>query len=305
MNVFKSLITSLLIAGGALFSACTDEDIYEPIHTGGDGSLTLQLSVPDPIVIQPETRAGVSDFNTITDLNVVIASGSDDNSTIEEVFYYTYGTADGSESSDTYYNGEKSIHFSKEYVGEKGLTSKSIFVVANLKEQINESQITTVGELRSIQQKAVDEIGVVSGTILFGEAKDPKDNTQTEPHGGALKEIELERTVAMITLVIDGTELNENVQIEPTQVSLCNVPRSCFIGKANIDLANNSTNFNPRGEFKPAGEMGLAVITRGETTGKHFDGNYTTNDVSPFFLFENLHTEAEIALDMQLARMVK
>ena len=292
MNKIINIIALILMAGSTLFTSCTEEEIYGPTLSAGDGSLTLQLSVPDPIVIQPETRAGVSDFNTISDLNVVIAEGNSDESDITEVLYYTYGTTDGSETSETYFNGTDKIHFSKDYVGEKGLTSKSIFVVVNWGSKIN---VDNVGALKSLKQETNSLPGNPVGCMMFAEAKDGGSGSHITNDEGTILTAELERTVTMITVKIDGSQLNDDVIIQPRSISLHRVPKTCFLGKPNevssSDIVERGTILGEYGDLSwvdiPYGTKTAASVSGGHYETKDFsDDNY---QIAPLFMFENYH----------------
>lgn len=292
MNKIINIIALILMAGSMLFTSCTEDEMYRPNLSTGDGSLTLQLSVPDPIVVQPETRAGVEDFNTITDLNVVIASGSDENSTIEKVFYYTYGQSYNNASEGINYNGANAIHFSKEYVGQNSLTSKSIFVVANWGSEIS---VNNVGALKSLKQETNSLPGNPVGCMMFAEAKDGGNGSHITGDNGAILTAELERTVAMITVQINGENLSQDVILQPRSVSLHRVPKSCYIGKANnvstSDIVEEGSIVGGRGDLnwpeipydRQAGEG---------TVGEHYNDNYDSDpQIACLFMFENYHGE--------------
>lgn len=287
MKLFKKikyLLPSVFVAAGSLFTSCTDDDIVDSSFGKGEGGLTLNINLPDPITIDPMTRAGVADFNEIKDLNVVIADGEGDDAKIVKVLYIDNGTPPQGEIEEGIsIKSEEgrdipSIHFDKEvYPGE------NIYVVANWKSKIDMQQVTSVNMLKQLQQTS--ELGIPVGSILFGKAE---STSQSHGDNGKTMEVELLRTVAMITVVIDGTELNKNVVITPTRVSLCNVPKYCYIGKNNMDL--EATNCVPNGVVKNAETMWLGSITQGQTTGKHFTtAAYDDKQVEPLFLFENMH----------------
>lgn len=58
-------------------------------------TVTLRVIVPEPVVVDPMTRAGAGDFDKIRDLNIVAADGGSDDSALFEVYY-----ADGSQNGD-------------------------------------------------------------------------------------------------------------------------------------------------------------------------------------------------------------
>lgn len=78
--------------------------------------------------------------------------------------------------------------------------------------------------------------------------------------------VELERTVAMVTVVVDGSGLNNNVSISIREVGLCNVPKNCMIGTGNnfdeYDYAKVSDYFVDKGEYKTPMQLENAVVTK-------------------------------------------
>lgn len=87
-------------------------------------TVTLRVIVPEPVVVDPMTRAGAGDFDKIRDLNIVAADGGSDDSALFEVYY-----ADGSQNGDPAVEMEEgkdiTIHFSEEFTGRYGLTRKN------------------------------------------------------------------------------------------------------------------------------------------------------------------------------------
>lgn len=297
-------ITLAFLSSGSLFTSCTNEELTGSSYPKGEGGVTLNISLPDPITIDPMTRAGTADFNKINDLNVVIADGE----TIENIYYYDGSNTDETGPTFTTTNGEPEVHFSKEYVKTNDLTSKSIYIVANYGKNLRTEQLNNVSALRNLKQSSSDTPGVPNGCMMFAEAVD-NGGSHTDPNGDTGKKLEakLERTVAMVTVAIDGSGLNKNIMITPTAISLHRVPTDCYIGNPNNDVnAGENGRIAETGEFKDGLQyswdpiVGTATQNGGYSewhshktvTGGHYsENNYGDQSIAPLFLFENLHGE--------------
>lgn len=291
MNYIKQILALLLLAGCGLYTSCTDEKAGYGPNPETDG-MTLSISLPDPIRINPQSRAGMEDFNKIHNLNIVIADGEGDNARVKKILYL-----DGSLPDDeiepgitvTMIYGEDipAIHFDAErYPG------KNIYVLANWGKALTTDEIPDVASLKSLKQTTSNQVGasgVPIGAMMFGKAESGTDGNHGMNHQGARMIARLLRTTAMVTVAIDGTALNEYVHITPTQVTLCNVPKACSVASENRVTADECV---ANGESKAAGTMWLKSITKGEKTGKHFSTTaYNEDGVEPIFLFENIHGE--------------
>ena len=97
--------------------------------------------------------------------------------------------------------------------------------------------MNNVSALRNLKQSSSDTPGVPNGCMMFAEAVD-NGGSHTDPNGDTGKKLEakLERTVAMVTVAIDGSGLNKNIMITPTAISLHRVPTDCYIGNPNNDV---------------------------------------------------------------------
>ena len=145
-------ITLAFLSSGSLFTSCTNEELTGPSYPKGEGGVTLNITLPDPITIDPMTRAGAADFNKINDLNVVIADGE----TIENIYYYDGSNTDETGPTFTTTNGEPEVHLSKEYVKTNDLTSKSIYIVANYGKNLRTEHLNNVSAMRNLKQSSSD-----------------------------------------------------------------------------------------------------------------------------------------------------
>lgn len=92
--------------------------------------------------------------------------------------------------------------------------------------------IRTVAELNALKQGYPD--GLTAGTLctMFGHINMLTSQPTTSDDTKKEYSVALERTIAMITLAIDGTDLNRGVVITPISAKLVNVPSSCTINGA-------------------------------------------------------------------------
>lgn len=196
--------------------ACQKDDarlIAEP----EDRSMTVHVVLPDPVVSTPGTRAGATDFDRIQNLHIVIAeknAQNPDDAEIEQIFYYETGTG-GSSGNPGIEEKEGSIdiHFTADYVLQNNLDKKDIFLVANYSEKLigpnGQSLLSpnTIGSLRSLKQQSSDMPGVPNGCMMFAQAvNNGKGHTHEDGTSGITLDAPLARTVAMITVAIDGSD---------------------------------------------------------------------------------------------------
>lgn len=281
MIYLKYIFVLLLLPVCSVLTSCSDEELSGISGSGEKNGITLGFTLPDPIAIDPATRAGIQDFNQIKDLNIVIADEADQN--IKKNLYLSQSVLNGGKAIidegivfQRTQEGNPSLHFdAKHYPG------KNIYALANWGKEVT---VKTVRELKELKQTSSGSsdvaAGVPVGSMMFGKA-------ELSAPGAVDMKVPLLRTVAMVTVVIDGTNLHEKVKITPTRVSLCNVPKSCFVGQNNTV---EDTDCSVSGESKDAGMMWLEPVTRGKTTGMHFTTTaYNDEKVEPLFLFENYH----------------
>lgn len=297
-RTFCSLLLSMMIICGA----CREDSIYDGAGIGK--SMTIRVSLPDPVVTTPMGRAGATDFDRIANLNVVVADGT---GSIHSIHYYDGNNLEGADPAFSTIDGGLEVHFSEEYIRTNDLASKTIYLVANYGSNLSTRRLENIEALRSLKQGSSDTPGVPNGCMMFAEVE---DNGETHTHGsttGKTLKAELKRTVAMVTVAIDGSGLNKNIMITPTAISLHRVPTDCYIGKPNNDVtAGENGRIAEIGEFKDALQyswdpiVGTATQTggysewrlHGTATGGHYSkDNYGDQSIAPLFLFENLHGE--------------
>lgn len=337
-------LSVLLFALYMLLAGCTREeavgyalDADSSTHSDGNvpaGSVMLRVGLPSPVQRNVNTRAVATDFDMLNDLNIVIADGSGDDAKILSCIYFRSADVQDGESvvggSDlVVYNklsGDDgnafSVHFSKKWLEYMGISSDNVFfLVGNYGRQLENGEIANVGTLRNLQDRNGTMPGWVNEPcILFGESVENGTHSHTDGTEGKSLSVEMKRTVAMITVAIDGSGLADGVVITPTEVSLHNVPAACRFGVDN-QITVSGSNYVPvdpsavtaDGEYKSEYDLGWGSVASEKTinllnglnarpvVGGHYckfdeSGNpdyssldYTNEDIKPVFMYENRH----------------
>lgn len=264
-------------------SSCIYDDAYEECPVSSSSTLFLTLTLPDAPRISTATRAENSariDFSIVNNLNLILAGGNN----IKQAYYFTgesINPDDGNVSmtrsdlpmtSDE--DNNKRIITIKDETGELLKGIDHIYAVANYGQKIDVSSVTA---LQALQQKQANGApGKNADCMMFGNLA-AIENGQIKPHG----EIQLKRTVSMFSVKLNGSGLNEGVKITPTNISLHNVPTSCFIGKDNA-IGNDAT---------AAVAIGQSVSVDWGTLTKQIStlgGHELEPNTIPLFMFENL-----------------
>ncbi|MDE6216066.1 hypothetical protein [Bacteroides sp.] len=340
-NIRYALPMLLLLWMAFGTGSCVREDFVNDTKDGNYSSMTIKVKTPKPIATDPTTRATVSEFDEIGDMNIIIA----DKGSIKDRIFLDFTTITTSETplkiegkfgvtitSKTLDNGyqEFELYFAEEYWTanpEIPLKDCQFYAVANWGSKIESTLVSQLRNLRTEDEVRTaadgDHSFVPTPNAMFGEIAKEWTTPIVDKPGEVCRnlQIELKRTAAMITLAMDGTDLNKGVVIELIDVTLHNVPTGCTLGKSN-KVADDSAPLTPLPDLiMPLGERkGGGVVAQGKrltgsetldwtnfnesdgyasTIGKHYtnpdDSNsregieYTDPTVQPFFLFENMH----------------
>lgn len=280
-NIFTVL---LMILCGQLCTSCTDDNAEIPSWAGQEGSVTINISLPEPVVLSPTAR-GATDFDRIDNIQVVVAEGDEDNSKIIGCYSNFPNANNGTGVS---FDGNNTVHFSKDL----SYGSKTIYVIANYESPLTLTKMTTVGELKKTTQTpaVLPGIPIASTSIMVAKATVISGDHGHTSDKGVTMEAKLQRRVAMVTVKINGESLKDNVIITPRKISLFRVPESCSIGEK-----REWTEYEiiERGETKEV-EWGTIVGSTSihgsqHETGGHYGDDYNLSSVIPLFMFENYH----------------
>lgn len=311
-------------------SSCVRDEFADESGSADYSSVTIKVKMPELSVTAPGSRAVASDFDVMDDINIFIATGD----AISDRIYVQFASvgASGSEIAPgvtiTYEDVNEyrvfQLNFSNGY-WEKHPTipikTCGLYVVANWGKAIQSNDANTVTQLRNLKTSSTstDISGNTHSTVdmpnrMFGEIV--RDYTTPIPSGNPGEvarnvEIELKRTAAMLTLVINGEGLSQGVVIDVKDVNLRNVPRYCTIGRENNITQEGSLNPIEGAVSEYGDRKGGALISGGyrlvgtqtqswtdfgsemgyrTSIGKHYaDGDYDDVTVQPLFLYENMH----------------
>lgn len=190
-----------------------------------------------------------------------------------------------------------------------------IYVVANYKDEsgvlheITKVESPTVTALKALKQGgAADD---PNHCTMFGEL-DVQNTTPISTRAATTIEqrvyqVELVRTVAMITLAIDGSGLRDGVIITPKSYRLVNVPARGVIGGDNVVTRTEdriaescfTSGLEKRwgGTCNPtmAATLGGKLKIPNYTNVEGFDPHGADENVRPLFMFENKQGEGKIS----------
>jgi len=264
--------------------SCIREEFKGNSHK--DASVLLSIRLPEEMKTNNiSARAGIEDFNRIYNLLVAAFNGEE---LVFQQYFNTIGNVDGDPSMTLESDGSFKIHISEE----KNIPSEStIHILANYGKEVDPNISLT--DFKKIKQSDDKGIPIGRQSYMYGEAK----SIGTDFHGGKKMSVELRRTIAVISVVMDGRELAEGVTIKPTKISLHNVPTACTISP-NSKVGDNEVGVIANGEFKEianATEWGTLRRNTLIGDGKLEDGiiKFNESPVYPLFLFENMNGEGE------------
>lgn len=229
-------------------------------------TVSLKIQLPEPTVVNPMTRAQAADFDKVNDLNILVCDGDE----VKQCIYLD-GTKlpqdlpEGQESVVTENGGititskknsygymEYTVDFALDFWAELGVTPSNcqFYAVANHGSEITEKSLDAVKSMQVNEILSDGHSFVPTQNVMFGEGV--SGEPEADPNDPSIRirtiTIGLKRTVAMITLQIDGQNLNPDVVISIESVALRNVPKSCCLGKTNTPTDHEQISEN--GDFK-------------------------------------------------------
>lgn len=203
-----------------------------------------------------------TDYSIVKDINVILTDGTN----ITKVLYVDLDNLSlVTDGSGLVNKDPLKFHVSKDDMN--GV--KDIYVLCN-QGDFNSYINKPISDLLNFK---VSSVGVNNVTTLFGKAEERIG--ETDEHGGKVFDVSLKRLISMVTVKMNGEGLKDGVVIQPTNISLYNVPVSCTLNE------NKDINNVQHGVDYPVswGKIGNGFEN---TVGGH-DGNATS-----MFMFENL-----------------
>lgn len=189
-----------------------------------------------------------------------------------------------------------------------------LYIVANYISQSEHAliplpDVKTISELDALKQGSPGDLEAGTHCTMFGHIS-MKSKPESSDDMQKAYTVFLKRTVAMITLAIDGTGLYDGVIITPISAKLYNVPSSCSVNEAIVNKAGegnvtkegnsiiqlnnrwgavcNATTVIRNGEGHQVVPYAWPVGVAGDEKYTHPDGPHGTGDlIYPLFMFEN------------------
>lgn len=337
MNLKYSLPLLLLAWMAFGMGAC----ISEELNVGGDenySSVTIKVKMPEQTVKDPMSRGVAADYDEVRNMNIMVS----DKGFIKKRVYLDFANMTWGDGTTTITNGSSSggvtitykdvdgfrlfeLAFADDYwTAADGssipLKTCQFHAVANWDGQITDSDdrdlVANLRRLKATEEYTDGDPFCPNKNIMYGEIVKEESKVIDEANPAEKERvvtIGLNRTVAMITLAMNGEELAQGVMIELTNVALYNVPTSCFLGKPNI-AGKEGIGVCQKGEL-----VGGSFLARGTlvgtdtkknmanfsgdqyrtTIGGHYDMENGTvkvdynSTVMPLFLYENMQGEGE------------
>lgn len=239
-----------------------------------DVRLTITLPKADTQSII--TKANRTDFNTVNDLNVLVFNAT--GNLLKAVYFNSGNTGNPPEYSISPALPLNNSQLTSEItLNDLDPAYDKIFLVGNYGSQIPTS-VTTITQLNTLTQSA--PTGIPNSAMLFAEA------TQTSTSGFyTYMSASLKRTLAMVTVAIDGTLLTapsgKEIRIIPKTIKLKNVPTSGIISTSVNNISNvNATNV-------PTGDQAIVSSWATLTSSNHITVGGHEETAIPLFQFEN------------------
>lgn len=259
----------ICLLGFLTCTSCAEEDWKERGGTLRTGELTIRIGMADLMVKDPMSSRAAEDFGVVKDFTLVVAKGDRILST-----HYWDGEQQGDWSQDARFIACKTLEEDADY------SAYSFLAIANAGNTLGDKSLD---DIRHLKNESLKEIpGIPVSDKLFVEVSGSK----VKPSGdGFMLDLLLERPEAMITVVLEAAEnLDPGITIEPTKISLYNVPNSCYLGiKNNTDNPDLGITHSKNGESKQVLKNWGVLSKDNPKVGNHDD----TSDA--LFLYENLH----------------
>ena len=277
----NKVLLGLMVLPLFILPSCIDEPDCS-LNNDKLVDVKLTITLPEPISKSVNTKAPRTDYNTVNDINVLVFNSSN---TLEMVYYFDGGAEldapFGSINPALPLNSSAGENSSTTITIDKVLANYQFYLVANHGSRI--ASVSSITDLENLQQTTTN--GIPDKCMMYARAEaDPPGSTTNY-------KAELKRTLAMVTVEIDGSNLglnttlgfptNGEIKIVPKSIRLRNVPKTCIIASNIPNIGTSTTNVSAGDE---------AIVTSWPTltsaTGTKIAGGHETGAV-PLFQFEN------------------
>ena len=283
MKSFKNkVLLGLMVLPLFILPSCIDEPDCS-LNNDKLVDVKLTITLPEPISKSVNTKAPRTDYNTVNDINVLVFNSSN---TLEMVYYFDGGAEldapFGSINPALPLNSSAGENSSTTITIDKVLANYQFYLVANHGSRI--ASVSSITDLENLQQTTTN--GIPDKCMMYARAEaDPPGSTTNY-------KAELKRTLAMVTVEIDGSNLglnttlgfptNGEIKIVPKSIRLRNVPKTCIIASNIPNIGTSTTNVSAGDEAIVTSWPTLTSATLGnKTAGGHED------TAVPLFQFEN------------------
>ncbi len=290
LSIRNATVTLLAIVTGLV--SCVKDDLGNTSCMNTEG-VQLSVSIPEAINISNiGSRAGVSDFNKINDLNVIVAAGDK----ISHVYWFdSFKELHIENNTATLTPTDFEEPKARIWIKEGYKNGIDYYLVANHGAKITE---TSVEAMKQITQDGA----IPAGCKMYAKAENPQLNGDIY-----ILSAKLNRTVAMVSIALEDVGLAEGVEITPTSISLHHVPQKGMIGTDNRISEDN--NWSEVGESKAVptwGTLGVSIpnadgtVTKIKKVGSHAKDDIDDPYFDPLFMYENLQGDGTNTDDQKL-----
>lgn len=284
MTGFLPCLLGLLIC-----TSCVKDEWEGKGNTTEQGKLTINVGKADLVVKNPMSTRAASDFEKVKDLNLVVANGE---GKIDVIYYWS---EENSASSDPGWNTSSSDTdvIASIVLDAKDYSAYSFLLLANHGSKLEKSMTLTA--IRQIKDgPSMQNQGVPVSDKLFVEKSGKEIQFTSGTDTPNILNMELERTVAMITVALENKNMKGGITIEPRRISLYNVPTSCYVG-----MPNNADATVPNIEHVKAGESKSVLYNWGTLSSENTKIGGHAGEYLDYalFLYENIHNSGFGAQD--------
>ena len=277
----NKVLLGLMVLPLFILPSCIDEPDCS-LNNDKLVDVRLTITLPEPISKSVNTKAPRTDYNTVNDINVLVFDSSN---TLEMIYYFDGGAVSdapfGSIDPALPLNPSTGNNLSTTITIDKVLANYQFYLVANHGSRI--ASVSSITDLENLQQTTTN--GIPDKCMMYARAVAESGSTTNY-------NAELKRTLSMVTVEIDGSNLglnttlpfptNGEIKIVPKSIRLRNVPKSCILVSDIPNIGTITTNASTGDEAIVTSWPTLTSATLGnKTAGGHED------TAVPLFQFEN------------------
>lgn len=256
-NYFRT--TGLLGCLLLLAVSCTKEQGGGAYNNYNNSAIRITVAVPESKIVSSRTLGET--IESVQNLNVIVYT--DESNPIVTYFDESApgiplaaGGSEVFEIENLFITNDENI---------------SVYLLANYGEELSPTEVATPDDLKDLTL-TLPSNNVPENCVMFAQA------AEVSVAGDCvLMSAELVRTLAKVTLVVEGNNLKDGLRITPTSFSIKNVPNSMVIGAAE-NKALSASDVVAEGYELP---LSIGFVTGSTSVGSH-------NSPTALYLFENM-----------------